>query len=59
MTELATLIEKRRVAQNRLDLPIRRNKKEQEELENYIKALDWAINKGENKKGNHNGMDKC
>ena len=46
MTELATLIEKRRIAQNRLnDKSIKRRKTEVEDLENYIKALDCAINK--------------
>ena len=43
MTELATLIEKRRIAQTRLDLPIRRSKAEKEQLADDIRALDRAI----------------
>ena len=43
MTELATLIEKRRIAQTRLDLPIRRSKAEKEQLADEIRALDRAI----------------
>ena len=43
MTELATLIEKRRIAQTRLDMNIRRTKAEIEKLENEIKAYDRAI----------------
>ena len=43
MTELATLIEKRRIAQNRLNMNIQRSKAEKEKLENEIKAYDRAI----------------
>ena len=43
MTELATLIEKRRIAQNRLSMNIHRKKSEIAELENEIKAYDRAI----------------
>ena len=43
MTELATLIEKRRIAQTRLDMNIQRSKTEIEKLENEIKAYDRAI----------------
>ena len=43
MTELATLIEKRRIAQTRLDMNIQRSKAEKEKLENEIKAYDRAI----------------
>ena len=43
MTELATLIEKRRIAQNRLSMNIQRKKSEIAELENEIRAYDRAI----------------
>lgn len=43
MTELATLIEKRRIVQARLDMPIRRKKSEIEKLEEEKAALDRAI----------------
>ena len=43
MTELATLIEKRRIAQNRLNMNIKRKPSEIAELENEIKAYDRAI----------------
>ena len=44
MTELATLIEKRRIAQNRLDMKfVKRSKNEIAEIENEIKAYDRAI----------------
>ena len=42
MTELATLIEKRRIAQNRLNL-FKRSKAERVKIENEIKAYDRAI----------------
>lgn len=43
MTELETLIEKRRIVQSRLDMPIRRKKSEIEKLEEEKTALDRAI----------------
>ena len=43
MTELATLIEKRRIAQNRLSMNIHRKPSEIAELENEIRAYDRAI----------------
>ena len=43
MTELATLIEKRRIAQNRLNMNIKRKPSEIAELENESKAYDRAI----------------
>ena len=43
MTELATLIEKRRIAQNRLSMNIHRKKSEIAELNDEIKAYDRAI----------------
>ena len=43
MTELATLIEKRRIAQTRLNMNIQRSNEEREKLENEIKAYDRAI----------------
>ena len=43
MTELATLIEKRRIAQNRLNMNIKRKPSEIAELNDEIKAYDRAI----------------
>lgn len=43
MTTLAGLIEKRRIVQVRLDMPIRRKKAEQEKLEEEKRMLDRAI----------------
>ena len=44
MTELATLIELRRIAQSRLDMNIRRKKSEIAQIEQEIRAYDRAIN---------------